>query len=285
MRIHDTEYLSIKEGPPGVFTFCVLGHNESPTVLRALAMAQSAASVDDIVVFVDSASDDGSAALAAEAGYQVIAAPIGKGRAVRAALKATATPWVCLLDADIHRADRNIALTLTERARDNDADMIVGDFNEPGVPSILSNTWGIYEPLTSALFPEVVGIYGSKPLSGFRVLRTSLDLPDVPDDFGVEAYLNIAVPLHGKLSAVTPIGEYEGRFLYKPTMGLEIARPILDTATRIGRLSVHRRGEWDDWVTTVVNTVAEYRGRAASRDEYLVQLRQVINRPLPPTGV
>lgn len=268
-----------------MFTFCVLGHNESPTVLRALAMAQSAANMDDVVVFVDSASKDGSAVLAAEAGYRVIAAPIGKGRAVRAALNAASTPWVCLLDADIHRADRNIALTLAERARDNDVDMVVGDFDEPGIPSILSNTWGIYEPLTSALFPEVVGIYGSKPLSGFRALRTSLDLQNIPDDFGVEAYLNLAVSLHGKRSTVTPIGKYDGPFRYKPTMGLEIAHPILETATRVGRLSVHRRAEWDDWVAVVVNTVAKYRGQVSSRDEYLVRLRQVTNRPLPPTGM
>lgn len=267
-----------------MFTFCVLGHNESPTVLRALAMAQRAANVDDVVVFVDSASEDGSAVLAAEAGYQVIAAPIGKGRAVRAALKAVSTPWVCLLDADIHRADWNIARTLAERARDNDADMVVGDFDESGMPSILSNTWGIYEPLTSALFPEVVGIYGSKPLSGFRALRTSLDLQNMPDDFGVEAYLNLAVPLHGKHSTATSIGRYEGPFRYKLTMGLEIARPILEAATRVGRLSAHRRAEWDAWVAVVVKTIATYRGQISHRDEYLVRLRQVTNRPLPPTG-
>lgn len=268
-----------------MFTFCVLGHNEAPTVLRALAMAQRAANADDVVVFVDSASEDGSAVLAAEAGYPVIAAPIGKGRAVRAVLKAAATPWVCLLDADIHRADRNIALTLADRARVNDTDMIVGDFDEPGTPSILSNTWGIYEPLTSALFPEVVGIYGSKPLSGFRALRTGLDLQNIPDDFGVEAYLNLAVPLHGKRSTATPIGGYEGPFRYKPTMGLEIAHPILETATRIGRLSAHRRTEWDDWVAVAVRTISTYQGQTSRRDEYLVRLQQVTSRPLPPTGV
>lgn len=285
MRIHDTEYLSIKKGLPKLFTFCVLGHNECSTVLRALDMAQRAANVDDVVVFVDSASEDGSAVLAADAGYQIIAAPIGKGRAARTALKAASTPWVCFLDADIHRAGRNIAITLADRARDNDVDMVVGDFDEPGMPSILSNTWGIYEPLTSALFPEVVDIYGSKPLSGFRALRTSLDLQNIPDDFGVEAYFNLAVSLHGKRSTVTPIGEYEGPFRYKPTMGLEIARPILETATRVGRLSAHRRAEWDEWVAVVVNTIAKYRGQVSSRDEYLAQLRQVTNRPLPPTGV
>lgn len=268
-----------------MFTFCVLGHNEAPTVLRALAMAKHAANVGDTVVFVDSASEDGSAVLAAEAGYQVIAAPIGKGRAVQAALDAASTQWVCLLDADIHQADWNIALTLSERARANDADMIVGDFDETGMPSILSNTWGIYEPLTSALFPEVVGICGSKPLSGFRALRTSLDLQNIPHGFGVEAYLNLAVSLHGKRSTATPIGRYGGPFRYKPTMGLEIGHPILETATRVGLLSAHQRAEWDDWVAVVVETIAMYRGQISHRDEYLVRLREVANRPLPPTGV
>jgi len=268
-----------------MFTFCVIGRNESTTVLCALAMVQRAATADDIVVFVDSASADGSAALATEAGYQVIAAPSGKGRAVQAALGTASTPWVCLLDADIDRAESNIALILAKRARMDDTDMIVGDFDELGTPSILSNTWGIYQPLTSALFPEVTDRYGSKPLSGFRALRTSLELPDIPDDFGVEAYLNIVVPLHGKRSTSTPVGKYQGPFRYKPTMGLEIARPILETATRVGRLSAQRRAEWDDWVAAVVRTIATYRGQAACRDEYLARLRELADRPLPPTGV
>jgi glucosyl-3-phosphoglycerate synthase len=267
-----------------VFTFCVLGHNESPTVLRALAMAKRAANADDVVVFVDSDSDDDSAVLATEAGYQVTAAPIGKGSAVRAAFEVASTPWVCLLDADIHGMDRNIAAALAQRAMENDVDMIVGDFEEPGLPSILSNTWGIYEPLTSALFPEVVGIYGSKPLSGFRALRTSLDLPEIPDGFGVETYLNLTVSLQGKRSTVTAIGKYSGPFRYKPTMGLEIARPILEAAIRLGRLSAQRRGEWDNWVAAVVQTISTYRGRPSCRDEYLARLRAVIDRPLPPTS-
>jgi glucosyl-3-phosphoglycerate synthase len=268
-----------------VITFCVLGHNEAPTVLHALAMAKQAANMDDIVVFVDSASDDGSAELAAKAGYQVISASIGKGAAVRAALTEASTDWLCMLDADIHRTDWNIAFTLAERVRSSAADMVVGDFDEPGAPSLLSNTWGIYEPLTSALFPEVIGIYGSKPLSGFRVLRTDLDLPHIPHDFGVEAYLNLAVPLQGRCSTAIPVGQYEGPFRYKPTMGLEIAHSILETATRVGRLSADRRPEWDDWVGAVVETIATYRGQPAQRDEYLVRLRSVANRPLPHTGV
>ncbi|MGH3695811.1 MAG: glycosyltransferase family 2 protein [Pseudonocardiaceae bacterium] len=268
-----------------MFTFCVLGHNEAPTVLRALTMAKRAANPDDIVVFVDSASDDGSAALAAEAGYQVITAPIGKGRATRAALEAATTQWTCLLDADIFRSDWNIALALAKRSRDNDIDMVVGDFTEPGMPSILSNTWAIYEPLISALFPEVVGIYGSKPLSGFRALRTSLDLPDIPDDFGVEAYLNLVVPLCGKRSTTTPIGKYQGRFRYKPTMGFDIADAILKTATHTGRLTTHRRAEWDTWVAGAVETISKYRGQLSVRDEYLARLREVASRPLPPTGM
>lgn len=268
-----------------MFTFCVLGHNESSTVLDALAMAQRAANAEDTVVFVDSASEDDSATLADEAGYQVIPAPIGKGSAVRSALAEATTPWVCLVDADIERAEQNIALTLAECARDDGADMVVGDFGEPGMASILSNTWAIYEPLTSALFPEISGMYGSKPLSGFRALRTGLELPNMPNDFGIEAYLNVTVPLQGRRATTTPVGRYSGPFRYKPTMGLEIARPILEAATRTGRLSARRRAEWDGWVAEVVDIIATYRGRVSERDEYLARLREAVDRPLPPTGL
>jgi hypothetical protein len=79
--------------------------------------------------------------------------------------------------------------------------------------------------------------YRSKPLSGFRVPRTSLGLGVLPPGFGVEAHLNLAAALsHGAVVSTVDLGSYRGRFAYKPRMGDEVARALLNLAERHGRL-------------------------------------------------
>jgi glucosyl-3-phosphoglycerate synthase len=107
--------------------------NEARTLHRALSDATAAALGADQVRFVNSASTDGSAGLAAAMGVPVIDAPVGKGRAIAAAVHSTETPFLCLLDADILGASRNIPAGIAAALRMSRADMIVGDFTEePG---------------------------------------------------------------------------------------------------------------------------------------------------------
>ena len=71
-----------------------------PATLAALAAAPPAVPV----VLVDGGSRDGTAAIAARFGVQVIAAPRGRGRQLAAGVAAAATEWVLLLHADTRLA-------------------------------------------------------------------------------------------------------------------------------------------------------------------------------------
>jgi glycosyltransferase involved in cell wall biosynthesis len=265
-------------------TLAVVGHNESATLLTACAQAAAAARPQDRVVFVDSASTDGSGAVAREAGFPVVDAPLGKGAAVRTLLQQAETDWVVLLDGDLLDSERSLAAPLAEAVRaDPSASAVLGDFVDR-VPGVLSATWSIYEPLVRALFPEAAGRFGSHPLTGFRAVRKEAlgPLDDVPDDFGLEAHLNIRTARSGHPWSVVDLGWYEGRFLYKPTMGAQIGRAVLDEAVRTGSLSGARRPDWDAWVAHVVHVIAGYRGEPDGREAFVERLGRARERPLPP---
>jgi glycosyltransferase involved in cell wall biosynthesis len=267
-------------------TFAVVGHNESETIAVAARQVLAAAGPDDATVFVDSASTDDSAARAHAAGLAVWPAPLGKGAAMREALAQSPHDWVVFLDADIFGSERNLALELAGVARQHpDAGMVVGDFRDRHPGGVLSNTIGVYEPLTHALFPEVAGRCGSKPLTGFRALRRSAlaELGRLPGDFGIESWLNLEVGTGPLGLQVADLGWYEGRFLYKPEMGTEIGRACLDAAEAFGRLDRAGRPAWDAWVAEVVSVVAAYDGSEAARASYVGRLDEVRSRPLPPS--
>lgn len=266
--------------PPAI-TFAVVGRNEAQTLPRVLRDACAAAGAIDRVWFVDSGSTDDSADRAAAMDVPVIAAPVGKGRALRRALLAAETPYICVVDADLHAASKNIPARIAAAARRSRADMIVGDFaEEPG--AVNSVTCAVYEPLVARLFPEAAGRYGGHSLSGFRALRTDWARGGLPPDFGVEAHLNISFALRAgaRLEAVD-VGRYSGPFRYKPTMGLEVGRAILDLAQAHGRLTARARGAWDAWLDDVVAHIATYRGDRALSADFAAELARVASRPLP----
>lgn len=262
-------------------TIAVVGHNEAKTLLNACLQASEAAGSQDRVVFVDSGSDDGSADVARRASYEVVEAPLGKGAAVRELLTRIDTAWAVLLDADLVGSERNLALPLVEAVRaDPAAACVLGDFVDRR-PGVLSCTEGIYRPLVRALEPAAADL-GRHPLTGFRAVAVEPlgDLSEIPDDFGLEAHLNLRAARSGRGVSVVELGWYEGRFLYKPFMGREIARAILNEAERAGVLSARARPEWDVWVDQVVDVISGYRGDG-DYAEYERQLLAVADRAMP----
>jgi glucosyl-3-phosphoglycerate synthase len=264
-----------------MITFAVVGRNEAPTLPRAIKTAQDAAEPDDDVIFVDSASEDNSLGIADVMGIRTVRAPVGKGRAMARALTATSTPYICFLDADIYGSSGNIAAALGESVRRWAPDMAVGEFeDDDSLPSV---TRGVYTSLVSALFPEAASKYGKKPLTGFRVLRTDSAIGRLPPDFGVEAHLNISMALGPNTSIRTvDVGSYQGRFLYKPRMGAEVGRTILDLAQAHERLTAHARPHWDTWLKVIVDHIATYRGEPQHRPVYRARLLELAERPTPP---
>src|SRR2546423_12803422 len=85
----------------------------------------------DRVWFVDSASDDDSPELAAQLGAEVLRAPLGKGRAIAAAVEHCETSHICFLDADVLATTRNVPLTLREGLEGSGADLVVAEFASP----------------------------------------------------------------------------------------------------------------------------------------------------------
>ena len=118
---------------------------------RVVGQAIEAAGDGDRVIFVDSGSSDGSADTAASLGVEVVSAPVGKGRAVAAALEHCDGGAICLVDADIEASESNIPAALAARYAEGDADMVVAafDWRERG-PLVM--TRAVYQPLVEAMF-------------------------------------------------------------------------------------------------------------------------------------
>jgi glucosyl-3-phosphoglycerate synthase len=258
-----------------------VGHDEQETLAHALDQALGAAAVGDRVVFVDSASTDRSVDIARELGVEVCDAPLGKGAAVARALSACRTEWICLIDADLDGAQRNIASVLGDAARSTAADLIVGDFDLTPRHLIATHTIGIWTPFSEALFPECHRRFGNRPLTGFRVLRAGLDWGGLPEDFGVEAHVNVQAALGGASIATVELGWYRGRFRYKPEMAFEIATALLDLAVAHRRLDPALRPRWDEWAQDMVEVLRGWRADPAEQEAFRVTLMAAASRPLP----
>lgn len=261
-------------------TFAIVAHDEAETLAAALDQCLLAAGPGDEVWFVDSASSDGSAQIAASAGVERVAAPLGKGRAVAEAYARCATDYLCLLDGDLHASGANIAVALANAVALRPVDMVVGQFWDPE-PTILSGTLGLYTPLMQSFFPECEDRFGSRPLSGFRALRTGLDLGAIPSGYGLEAHLNCQMIMAGAETAIGDIGWYQGAYRRKSSMGTEIAYGVLDQAMRCGRLTARRRPAWNRWVDVVGSELARYEGDPADAAAARLRIHAALARPRP----
>jgi glucosyl-3-phosphoglycerate synthase len=265
-------------------TFAVVGHDEEATLERALGQALEAAREGDVVWFVDSASTDASASLAAALGAEVVPAPLGKGRAVATALDRCDTPWLCTLDADLLESDANLAALLRDAVAEGGADMVTGAFDSSFRRT--SVTRALYHPLVGALFPHAVDPEMRVPLTGYRAWRTTLDVTPLPDGFGLETHLNLVVPLLGGRVRTIDVGRYLGprRYAQVPRIGRDVAAAVLDLAERRGRLDPASRPAWDAWAEAVVAVIATQPGPDEEDEDYFVRLDAAAARPLPPAS-
>jgi glycosyltransferase involved in cell wall biosynthesis len=261
-------------------TYAVVGHNEAELLANAIGQAAEAARPGDSLWFVNGASTDGSEAIAARLGAEVVNAPLGKGRALATALARCETPYICFLDGDIEYSSANIPISLREALFDEPADMIVADFEWPNRRFNVSMT-GIYWPLSRALFPEAD--FGRIPYSGFRLLRADLPVGALPAGFGVESYLNTLAIARGWRARTIDVGEYRGPVRRKPDLGWESAEAILDVAEAHGRLDPELRPRWDEWVAETMRVVAAQPDPSKDPpEEYRERLSAAAGRPFPP---
>jgi glucosyl-3-phosphoglycerate synthase len=264
-----------------MITFAIVAHNEAPTIATAVSQAIAAAGAADRVLVVDSGSTDDTSARARQAGADVLSAPAGKGRAIAVATEAATSPWICFMDADVPAGSPNYVAQLRDIAENTPTDHVLGEYSDTD-EAVMSNTFAVYEPLVAGLFPEAAGKFGSKPLTGFRAVRREFLHPGTfPPDFGIEAHLNLDILVSGGTHEVAQIGTYQSRFRFKPTMGCEIARAILDLAERYDRLAPAARPAWDDWVGQAIAVISGYHGTLDERPAFVRKLTALAQRPTP----
>jgi glucosyl-3-phosphoglycerate synthase len=260
-----------------LITFAVVGHNEAALLANALEQAHAASRSGDRVLFVDSASSDGSGELASGLGAEVLSAPLGKGRAVAAAIERCRSTHICLLDADIESTTRNVPEALRTALEHTGADMVVGEFEWPE-KSFRPVTSAIWNPLAGALFPEAAAAVTRVPLSGFRIFDVALASEPLPPGFGLEVHLNILGCLDGLRTETVDIGTYSGPVRANPGLPAEVAAAILDLAEARGRLGAGARSDWDGWLEPVLELIEATDEDEAARRAMLIEAAA---RPLP----
>ncbi len=273
-------FLSISRAHGRPFTFAVIGHNESANLAGALAQAFDAAEDGDRVCFIDSASTDTSAEIAASLGAEVIVAPLGKGRAMATALSHCRDGYICFIDADLEYSSSNIPAALRAATVASGADMVIGDYETERRRSV---TPAIYRPLVGALFPSAA--HFKQPLSGFRALNAELELGEWPPGYGIETHLNLVLVAAGRSVATTDLGFYRGPlrgYANVPAIGRDVAAAILDFAEEQELLDRAARPGWDSWVFDVIAAIEAQPPVEASDEEYLAALDALAARPLPP---
>jgi glucosyl-3-phosphoglycerate synthase len=263
-------------------TFAVVGHDEAATLANVLEQVHEAARPGDEIWFVDSASSDGSAAIARQMDVEVLRAPLGKGRAVATVLHRVRSGFVCLIDADIIESEHNIARRLREGIEDEPVDLLIGEYQEPERRRVV--TPSVFRPLVAALFPEVAALDLGHPLSGFRVIRAGLDLSPLPGGYGVETHVLLAVAVGGGRVGRIPVGRFRGPLRdYRniPTIAAEVAAAVLDMAERRERIPPGERPAWDAWVSPVVDLVERQPPVGDDDTDFLEELAVAAGRPLP----
>jgi glucosyl-3-phosphoglycerate synthase len=263
-------------------TFAIVGHDEEERLHVALALAMEAAGPADRVWFVDSASTDGSAARAAALGAEVIPAPIGKGAAMAVALERCADGHVCFLDADTEETGSNFAAELRDAIETTGADMVVGEFDEPGRRLTLTPT--LYRPLVGELFPESLALDIHVPLCGFRALRAGLDWGRIPAGYGVETHLNLVAGVRGRRVVNCTLGHFRGPLRgYRNIVpsGRDFSQAILDLAIELGRLPASARPDWEAWVEVALDYVAGQPPEGADDTVFMQGIAALAARPLP----
>lgn len=178
--------------------------DEAPTI-QGLVRDFSALGYTRVLV-VDGGSTDGTAALAAEAGAEILVqGGRGKGNAVIEAFRAVETPYVLMIDGDGTYAAADADRVLAPLA--GGFDQVIGDRLGAARRGAISplNRAGNY--LLNRLFRLAHGRYLADILSGYRAFtKASIDQMTLAEQgFGIETELAIEAVRNGQRIGVVPV--------------------------------------------------------------------------------
>ena len=175
----------------------VPAHDEAERISATVSAARSVPGIDRVVV-IDDASGDGTAALARQAGAQVIklSTNLGKGGALQAGLDAVAddADIILLLDGDLGETADQAGLLLAPVLA-GQADMSIATLPRPAG----SGGIGLVKGLARAGIRMLSGYVPIAPLSGQRALTREAWSAAMPfaRGYGVEVALTVRVARAG----------------------------------------------------------------------------------------
>lgn len=246
----------------GRVAIIIPAHNEASTVGDVVGnafKALRALNADGEVIVAASGCTDGTADVAAGAGAQVIEAPVGKGAAVTAGIRACQADLICLTDADVrYFGDVPLAAILVAPIMRGLADATIADL--PWRP-VYPHMWlyGFFAPLAGRLFPELLPQAGTTPWSGQRAAVRALWPDDLPDGFSVD--LALLLHWHAQGARIRPVLADDWINPQRPKTGvLEHEFGLLvDYAVKCGRLTSGARPALERWFYDVYRLMAAYR--------------------------
>ncbi len=178
--------------------------DEAPTI-QGLVREFSALGYTRVLV-VDGGSTDGTAALAKEAGAEVLVQHgRGKGNAVIEAFRAVETPYVLMLDGDGTYAPADADRMLAPLAQG--VDQVIGDRLEHAGKGSISRLNLVGNYLLNRLFRLAHGRYLADILSGYRAFtKASVDQMNLAEQgFGIETELAAEAVRNGHAVGVVSI--------------------------------------------------------------------------------
>lgn len=246
----------------GKVSVIIPAHNEEATIARVVAdcfQGLEMLGTEGEVVVSASGCTDNTSELAADAGAQVVEAPVGKGAAIKAGLAAVDGAVVCLIDGDIqYFGERPLVTILVEPILHGTADATITDlYWRPLYPQMWLHAF--FAPLAGALFPEILPKCGSTPWSGQRAAVRSLWPTEMPDDFTVD--LELLMHWNYEALRLRPIVADDWTNPQRPKNDL-MAREfqlVVDHAVKRGRVSDGSREALTGWFEAVHRMMAAYR--------------------------
>lgn len=179
-------------------------HNEAERITATVTAALAVPGIDRVLV-IDDASSDGTAALARDAGAEVLALKtnLGKGGALQAGLDSVTgdADIVLLLDGDLGETAGQAGVLLGPVA-DGSADMTIATLPRPAG----SGGIGLVKGLARAGIKALSGYEPIAPLSGQRALNRAAWAAATPfaRGYGVEVALTVRAARGGMRIAEVP---------------------------------------------------------------------------------
>jgi glycosyltransferase involved in cell wall biosynthesis len=255
----------------GTVAVIIPAHNEAATVGEVVAdafRALHALNAEGEVIVAASGCNDDTADVAANAGADVIEAPIGKGAAIAAGVRACRSDLICLIDADVrYFGDVPLAAILVAPIVRGLADATIADLHwRPVYPHMWFH--GFFAPLTGRLFPELLPQAGTTPWSGQRAAVRALWPGKLPDGFSVD--LALLLHWHAEGARIRPVlaDDWTNPQRPKPDLLRQEFGMLVDYAVGRGRVGPEARPALERWFDEVYQLMAAYRPGADDPEKF-----------------